>query len=86
MHVWDFMKEFVDALQKQLASDEKKWGDTWLQRVTEGQETRTICTFNDYFDQWKNTHTPIPWLKIAGGAMICWIREQHPEIWDKETK
>jgi len=86
MHVWDFMKEFVEALTKQLESDEKRWGDTWLTRVPEGQEMRTICTFNDYFDQWKQTKTPIPWLKIAGGAMICWIRDQRPEIWDKENK
>ena len=25
----------------------------------------------------------VPWLKIVGNAMICWIREQHPEILGK---
>lgn len=83
IHVWDYLKEFSEALQNQLEDDEKRWGNTWLKRTREGQEDRTICTFNDYFDQWKESKKPIPWLKIAGGALICWIREQHPELWTK---
>jgi hypothetical protein len=31
--------------------------------------------FNDYYDQWKNAGTPIPWLKIVGEAFIAWVRE-----------
>jgi hypothetical protein len=83
IHVWDFMNEFSDALKEQLETDEKRWGDTWLERTRLGQEDRTICEFNDYFDQWKNTNTPISWLKVVGNAMICWIREEHPELWEK---
>ena len=62
-----------------------RWGNTWLSRKIEGQEERTAAKFNDYFDQYRERGTPVPWLKIAGNAMICWIRENHPELW-KETK
>jgi hypothetical protein len=81
MKVWDFMKEFTNALEKQLADDDARWGDTWLKRTRQGQEERTITEFNNYFDKYLNAGVPIPWLKIIGNAMICWIREQHPEIW-----
>jgi hypothetical protein len=81
--VWDFLPEFVTSLQKQLEDDDERWGDTWLKRTRYGQEDRTIATFNDYFDKWIAKKTPIPWMKIVGGALICWIREQHPEIWGK---
>jgi len=23
---------------------------------------------------------PVPWLKVIGGAFICWVRENHPEL------
>lgn len=81
MHVWDYLQEFSKALQKQLESDEERWGNTWLKRSIDGQEERTIAKYNDYFDQYEEKEQPLPWLKIAGGAMICWIRENHPELW-----
>lgn len=81
MKTWDFIGEFMKALQVQLESDDVRWGDTWLRRTRIGQEGRTIKTFKDYFDQYESTGAPIPWLKIAGAALICWVREQHPEIW-----
>jgi len=42
-------------------------------------------------DTWLHSaETPVPWLKIVGGALICWIREQHPELFpgltEEETK
>jgi hypothetical protein len=83
MHVWDYLKEFSEALQKQLESDEKRWGNTWLGRLPEGQEARIWEHIQSYFDQWKNAGNKIPWLKIAGLAMIAWIRENHPEIYQK---
>jgi hypothetical protein len=82
-HVWDFIDEFASALEEQLRNDELRWGNTWLERTREGQEERTITRFNDYFDQYKETGAPLPWLKIAGGALICWLRETHPEMWKK---
>lgn len=83
MKLWDFLPEFIDALTKQLKSDDLVWGDTWLKRPIEGQELRTRETFRDYFDQFENSGVPVPWLKVAGGALICWIREQHPEYWNR---
>ena len=79
--VWDFMDELVKALKAQLEDDETQWQDTWLKRTRKGQEQRTEVSFMKYFDQYRNAGVPIPWLKIIGNAMICWIREQHPEIW-----
>lgn len=83
--VWDFIEQFAEALVKQLKSDYPRWGDTWLKRTREGQEQRTWNNYKDKFDKYFNGENsePIPWLKIAGDAMICWIREQHPEIWPK---
>lgn len=81
MKLWDFIPEFVEALEGQLKEDDLRWGDTWLKRKAEGQEERTYVTFAGYFDQYRNAGVPVPWLKIAGGALICWIREKHPEIW-----
>jgi len=86
LHVWDFITEFCEALEKQLMEDEERWGNTWLKRSIAGQEERTIAKFNDYFDQFTERDAPIPWLKIAGGAMICWIREKHPELWEDNNK
>jgi len=81
MKVWDFLDEFMKAFKIQLENDDSRWGDTWLKRTRKGQEERTIKEFNDYFDKYLNVGTPIPWLKVIGNALICWIREQHPEIW-----
>lgn len=86
LHVWEFMVEFCEALKKQLEQDEERWGNTWLKRKIDGQEERTIAKFNDYFDQFRERDMPIPWLKIAGGAMICWLREKHPELWQDRNE
>lgn len=37
IHVWDYLKEFSEALQNQLEDDEKRWGNTWLKRTREGK-------------------------------------------------
>lgn len=78
--VTDFLDEFTRALRKQLEDDYLRWGDTWLHRTKKGQESRTRKCFDDYFDQFEQAEIPVPWLKIVGNAMICWIREQHPEL------
>ena len=79
MKVWDFLPEFIEALQEQLESDDKRWGDTWQKRIRGGQENRIMSNIDDYYDQWRNGGNPIPWLKIAGLALIAWIRENNPE-------
>jgi hypothetical protein len=81
IHVYDFLPEFTQALEGQLMLDEKRWGDTFLHRTRTGQEERTIHNYNDKFDKFLHGGEPIPWLKIVGDAYICWVREQHPEIW-----
>lgn len=73
--VTDYLDEFVKALKEQLEKDEKRWGETWKFRSYAGQTERIKKTFDDYFDMAKNGNVPINWLKIAGNAMIAWIRE-----------
>lgn len=78
-HVWDFLPEFVEALTAQLKEDEKRWGDTWKGRLKRSQEERIFNDFDDYWDQYEKGGIPIPWLKVAGLALIAWIRDNNPE-------
>ena len=77
--VWEYLPEFSEALGAQLKEDEKRWGDTWKKRVHGGQEERIYALFATYYDQWKNGGNPIPWLKVAGLALIAWIRDGAPD-------
>jgi hypothetical protein len=76
----EHIPEFAEALQLQLYEDQKRWGDTWRHRIKEGQEARIWEHIQTYFDQFKHANVPIPWLKIAGLALIAWMRENHPEF------
>lgn len=76
----EFMTELQTALTEQLVEDTKRWGDTWRRRGLKGQEKRTMERYRDYYDRFKNAGVPMPWLKIIGGAYICWLREKHPEL------
>lgn len=78
--VWNFIREFSDALTEQLKNDDVRWGDTWLNRTITGQTERTEIEFMRYFDQYKHAGKPVNWLSVAGNAMICWIREKHPKM------
>lgn len=80
MKFLDFLPEFVDALTKQLENDQKRWGDTWLNRPRIGQEERIFARYRDYYDQFLYSDNPIPWLKVTGEAFIAWVRENHPEL------
>lgn len=71
----DYLPEFTVELQKQLVSDQNRWGDTWKGRPKEGQEERIFARYKDYLDQFRNAGTPIPWLKIVGEVLIAWVRE-----------
>ena len=73
--VWYYMPEFAKALEAQLVIDEKRWGDTWKKRTRHGHEERIENDIMDYFDHFRNGGVPVPWLKIAGLALIAWIRE-----------
>ena len=75
-----YLPEFVEALRIQLEADDVRWGDTWEERYMEGQEERTMARYEDYYDQFRNGGTPMPWLKVAGGAFICWVRELRAKL------
>mgnify|MGYP001110121389 CR=1 FL=1 len=75
-----FLAEFVSELRDQLEKDEERWGDTWRQRDVGGQEKRIYAKFQEYYDQWEHGGNPIPWRKVAGLALIGWIRENHTEV------
>lgn len=81
MKLQDFIADFTQALQEQLDADEKRWGDTWRHRPIEGQVDRMMARFKDYQDQHNYTSLdiPMPWLKIAGEALIGWVRENNPD-------
>jgi hypothetical protein len=78
--VIDFVDEFAAALRVNLLAREQEWGNTWLYRSKEGQEERSWENLRNWYDQFRNASVSIPQLDIAGDALICWIREQHPEI------
>ncbi len=71
----DYLPDFFGALKEQLESDEKRWGDTWKQYERDGQEDRIFLDYKNYYYQYKNAGVPIPWLKVAGNALIAWVRE-----------
>ena len=81
MKVADFIPDMAEELSDQLELDRIKWGDTWLQRTREGQEKRTWEVFKRYFNDFFVHGEPIPWMKVIGGALICWIREQKKDVW-----
>ena len=81
--VYEYLPEFVSALREQLVSDQKRWGNTWKHRPVKEQEWRTFMRYASYYDDLVKHGCPIPWLKIAGGAMICWIRENFDD-WQEE--
>lgn len=73
----EYLPDFCKALKKQLEDDEKRWGDTWKHRPREGQEERAFARYIDYLSQFNNAGIPIPWLKVAGEALIAWVRDQE---------
>jgi hypothetical protein len=70
---------FTDV-KNQLIDDEKRWGDTWKKRgiIHNGvdQETRWIEKMRQYYEQYRDWGTPIPWEKVIGEAHIALVREK----------
>ena len=87
----DYLDEFIVELRAQLASDDRRWGDTWLKRPKKGQADRIFDRIREYYGDAYLAHTlnrgtdepvfldTLPWLKITGEALIGWIRERYPE-------
>ena len=82
--LWYFW-EFSRALYEQLESDQERWGDEWKKRPREmkdgwnSQEVRIFQRIEEYYKAWFEGTEAMPWLKIAGLALIGWVREHYPE-------
>ena len=77
MNLWDLLPDFMIALDKQLKKDQERHGDRWKELPREGQEQRIFARFHVYHYDFASKGTPIPWLKIAGLALIGWTRDKH---------
>ena len=80
IHAYDYVDEFADALKKQLRSDAERHGEKWLEMPRYGQTSRIMDRYSDYEAAHYDRGQPMPWLKVAGLAMIAWVREQYPEL------
>jgi hypothetical protein len=74
-----FSGEFSQKMIRQLMLDQKRWGNTWLERTRDGQEERIWERYEDYFVNFYLDGEDIPWLKIVGNAVIAQARIDHPE-------
>ena len=83
LSIWDFLGNFLVALEAQLRKDVLRCEDLWKEVTWEGQTGRIYERFDAYRETFVKDGTPIPWLKITGLAMIAWIRETNPEMFPK---
>ena len=74
-----YVFQFTAALTTQLLEDEKRHKDAWRKLPKEGQEDRSYQRFEQYWVEFSRDGLPIPWLKVAGLAMIAWVRDNFPE-------
>lgn len=67
-------------VEQQLINDEIRYGDTWKERGLvfngQSQEVRWFYKMQDYFEDYMNEGTPIPWKKVIGEAHIALVREK----------
>ena len=70
---------FIDV-EGQLIEDEKRYGNTWKERGLlyndQSQEVRFHHKMIDYFNDYNENGTPMPWKKIIGEAHIALVREK----------
>lgn len=80
VNLLDELRETMEDVEIQLFDDEKRYGDTWKLRglVYKGmnQETRWFYKMQDYFEDFMENGTPIPWDKVIGEAHIAKVREK----------
>jgi hypothetical protein len=75
--LFEFVPDFMVELEEQLQEDEKRYGDDWKSRSREGQVERIYRKFYTYQYEFATKGVDVPWLKIAGLAMIGWIRDKY---------
>ena len=79
----EYFSEFANDLEIQIIEDNKRWGNTWVERglVWNGksQEQRFFEWVIEKYLQYAHNNKPFPWLKIAGEAMVGYIREMYME-------
>jgi hypothetical protein len=74
-----FKHEFIPKMLAQMAYDNQQWGDTWMMQSQVDQEQQIRIRFDKYFDFYEQFGKKVPWLKVAGFAIIAQAREDHPE-------
>ena len=79
-----YLPEFLSDLQIQIEKDQIRWGDTWKKRPRKGQVDRVMARFADYQDQFNNGDKPFPWLKVAGEALIGYVRDKYPDTYHEQ--
>jgi len=73
----EYFSEFSHELECQIIEDNKRWGDTWIKRGKEGQEDRFFDYVSQKLYEFEVENKPFPWLKVAGEAMIGYVREKY---------
>ena len=74
-----FKNEFIPKMLSQLDYDNQRWGDSWMMLPSGGQEADIQEHIDQYFEYFNQFGKKIPWLKMAGYAVIAQAREDHPE-------
>ena len=80
VNLLDELRETMEDVEIQLYEDEKRYGDTWKERGLvyneKNQETRWFDKMYDYYHDFIENGTPIPWDKVIGEAHIAKVREK----------
>lgn len=75
----ELQETFKDVAEK-LVEDEKRYGDTWKERGLvfngQSQEERFFAKMLEYFIEYRENGTSIPWTKVIGEAHIALVREK----------
>lgn len=74
-----FKNEFIPKMMSQLDYDNQRWGDSWMMLPPGGQELDIQKHIDQYFEYFTQFGKKVPWLKMAGYAIIAQAREDHPE-------
>jgi hypothetical protein len=76
----DELQETFDDVEAQLTEDEKRHGDTWKIRglIYKGmsQEDRFFQKMEEYYLDYCENGTSMPWLKVIGEAHIALVRQK----------